>query len=191
MMAVSAEEKANLTKRIIDAGGDPKEAAKFAGAESTPAEQATTPPEPTSSQPKAEGSKIPKVVSGAASSISTTKSQRIIFGVMLFATGMTILGDMLSGRTSVTDAIPRRVAAGTIAGIMLMLLAIPVPKVAASLAGVIAIASLFVNPNGQKVLEAISKIGGTPSSDERIRGGGRRTGTVPDGPPPVTPGQPS
>lgn len=184
-MAVSKQDKANLAKKLVDAGGDPKEAAKFAGAKAdpnelspkeieafrageakgrkkaepsgteTPSQQAASPPEP---EPK----KLPKVVSGAGSSMSTTKSQRIIFGVVLFATGMTIFGDVLEGRNSVTDAIPRRVAAGTIAGIMLMLLAIPMPKVASSLAGVIGIASLFVNPNGQKVLEAISKIGRTP-----------------------------
>lgn len=194
-MAVSQKEKANLAKKIVEAGGDPEQAAKFAGAKpegtpkpepsgtETPAQQAASPPEP---EPK----KLPKVASG--SSMSTTKSQRIIFGVVLFATGMTIIGDVLEGRNSVTDAIPRRVAAGTIAGIMLMLLAIPMPKVASSLAGVIGIASLFVNPNGQKVLEAISKIGGskgsgTGSGDERIRGGGRRN----PAPPEIVPGQPS
>jgi hypothetical protein len=185
-MAVTQKEKADLAKRIVEAGGDPKQAAKFAGVAETPPEQAATPPEPQPA-PEPKQRKVPQVVSGAANTMSTTKSQRIIFGVVLFATGMAIMGDVMEGRHSVTDAIPRRVAAGTIAGILLMLLAIPMPKVAASLAGVIGVASLFVNPNGQKVLEAISKIGGT--SNQRISGGGRRTGG--NVPPPIISGQPS
>jgi hypothetical protein len=57
---------------------------------------------------------------------------------------------------------------------MLMLLAIPLPKVAASLAGVAAVTVLFVNPSGATI---IAKISGT-SGAIGTSGGGVGQGTV-------------
>jgi hypothetical protein len=88
--------------------------------------------------------------------MNTSKAQRIIFGVMLGVTGLTILGDITSGKAGISDSIPRRMVAGTLAGIMLMLLAVPAPKLAASLAGVTAVAVLFVNPSGATIIAKLS-----------------------------------
>jgi hypothetical protein len=106
--------------------------------------------------------------------MNTNKAQRIIFGVMLGVTILTIIGDITSEKAKATDSIARRMVAGTLAGIMLMLLAIPLPKVAASLAGVAAVTVLFVNPSGATI---IAKISGT-SGAIGTSGGGVGQGTV-------------
>ncbi len=88
--------------------------------------------------------------------MTTFRAQRLIFGVMAVVTVLTIVGDVTSGRSGSVDAIPRRMVAGTIATIMLMIIAIPLPAIAAGLAGIMAIAAVFVNPDGLGVVEAIS-----------------------------------
>ncbi len=88
--------------------------------------------------------------------MTTFKAQRLIFGVMAIVVVITIVGDITSGRAFITDAVPRRMVAGTIATIMLMIIAVPLPAIAAGLAGIIAVAAVFVNPDGPGVLEAIS-----------------------------------
>ncbi len=105
--------------------------------------------------------------------MTTFRAQRLIFGIMVVVTIITIVGDIISGKAFATDAIPRRMVAGTIATIMLMVIAIPLPAIAAGLAGIIAIAAAFVNPDGPGVLEAIS--GATVERAKKGTGGGSST----------------
>lgn len=162
-MAAADTDKQKLFEQLKAKGASDVEAAKFAGVKA-PETKPNPKVEVNPAAAAAESTpKQPRSIS-VPSSMSTSRAQRIIFGVMLGATALTVVGDVLSGKASATDAIPRRMAAGTIAGIMLMILAVPLPKIASSLAAVIGIAALFVNPNGQKVLDAISKIGGNTTT---------------------------
>ena len=102
--------------------------------------------------------------------MTTFRAQRLIFGIMIVVTILTIVGDITSGKAGSVDAIPRRMVAGTVATIMLMIIAIPLPSISAGLAGVMAVAAIFVNPDGPGVVEAISSA--TAGARTKITSGG-------------------
>ena len=92
--------------------------------------------------------------------MNTSKAQRLIFGIVIIITGLTMLGDFLSGRNRTLDVIPRRMISGSIAAVLLMLVAVPAPRLAVSFAGLLGIGALFVNPDGKTLIGNIAAIAG-------------------------------
>lgn len=174
-MAAEQVEAKQLYDKLISKGADPGEAAKFSGYRPPSTDSGTAEPS------KIERAKepVPPVAKRQIPSLripmDTTKAQRIIFGVMVGVTALTIIGDITSGKAQATDSIPRRMVAGTLAGIMLMLLAIPAPKLAAYIAGLTAVVVLFVNPAGATVITGISnaKVPTQPKNNTAIGGPNR------------------
>lgn len=117
----------------------------------------------TATQAKRAGRAVKQIPKPA---MNPTQAQRIIFGIMVGVTALTIFGDILSGKGNQFDVIPRRMIGGTLAGIMLMLLAVPAPRLAVGFAALAGAGALFLSEGGQAVIDALTKItgGGSPAT---------------------------
>jgi hypothetical protein len=156
-------DKAQLYERLIKQGASPKQATTYTG---------YAPPE---AKPKVDRATVRstvdnsgKAIKGVGSLVSSSKAQKVIFGIMVTVTFLTILGDIFSGTSKGFDVIPRRMVAGSIAGIMLMLLAIPLPKVTMYLAITIGLSALLFNPQNVSIINRIVAVGGgTPDKSDQ------------------------
>lgn len=188
-MVDKAERKA-LFDKLVAEGADPAEASKFSGFNPKGNGNDTkTKTKKTNGNGKTDTSPSPKSSSsnGKTKTVSspnlprmnTTSAQKIIFGIMIGVTALTIFGDVISGKSRMFDVVPRRMIGGSLAGIMLMLMAVPAPRLAVAFAAVAGAGALFIGEGGQAIVNGLTRLTG---------------GTVPNsGPdlPKITPGQPS
>lgn len=107
------------------------------------------------------------------STMTSGKAQKFIFGIMILTVGIQLISDIIAGRNRQIDVIPRRMFAGSLAGIMLMLLAVVVPRVALGLAVLMALTTLLYQGRGIEVLEKLTKRAGVST-------GGTVEGSTPD-----------
>lgn len=174
------DEKAKLYNRLINQGASAKQASAYTGyTPEAQAPQAAPKPKP---QVREAAKQTTQGVVNVASKITPSRAQKVIFGIMLAVTGLTILGDILAKRNQQFDVIPRRMVAGTTAGILLMLLAIPLPTIAMGLAVLAGITTLLTNPEIARIITKVVSLGGSGSSGGSLPG-------VPSGP--SRPGGPS
>lgn len=114
---------------------------------------------------EAQTSKTKKAASGVASAgrkaqatMSAGTAQKWIFGIMVGIVSIQLFNDIIQGRNRQFDVIPRRIFAGSLAGILLMLLAVVMPRVALGLAVLMALTTLFVDARASGVLQRLTGV---------------------------------
>jgi hypothetical protein len=154
--AVGLEWGGDLDSEDVPKGGRPRAAARSAG------------------RGAASGARKAQVV------VTSSGARKTIAGVLLLGGVIGILRDFRSGDAIRTDIVPRRIIGSFIAGILLMALAGPAPRVARGLAFLVGFTIVALNQDtiarigGAVTDEGVEREGGTGVSvtEDQIRRGG-------------------